>query len=62
MRRRKFSIGDRVRVNDKGPGDYRNAEGTVVELVPDKQYGVALDSDERAPVHYLNSWWLDRLT
>ncbi len=61
MPRQKFNIGDRVKANEKAPGDYKGAEGTVVELGPGRaEYGVAIESDKRAAVHHLNSWWLDR--
>ncbi len=61
MPRRKLNIGDRVAVNDKAPSDYRESHGTN-ELGPGRaEYGVAVDNDNRAAVHYLNSWWLERL-
>lgn len=57
----KFRPGDRVRANEKAPGDYRDKPGTVRAYEPDSQYWVQFDGDTRGP-GCLRSWWLDRIS
>lgn len=58
-KRWKFEVGDRVRANEKAPGDYVGLEGVVVERGPGKsECGVRFDNGK--PGH-LNSWWLDSI-
>jgi|GEM_PF-2478752 hypothetical protein len=60
MARRKFSVGDEVRANEKAPGDYEDRKGVVRECVPESQYGVAFAPMEgNASFGYLYSWLLD---
>ncbi len=60
MARRKFSVGDQVRANDKAPGDYEDRNGVVTEIAPESQYGVAFEPMERnASFGFLSSWQLD---
>lgn len=55
----KFQVGDRVRANDRAPGDYRGRVGRVVEAGPGRaEYGVLFGTDARG-LGYLASWWLD---
>jgi hypothetical protein len=55
-RMRKFELGDRVRVNDAGPEDYRDRIGTVTEIGPGKtQYRVEFEDDHRPTTGYLSS-------
>ncbi len=56
----KFTEGDRVRANEKAPGDYEGRDGTVVRRHPESQYEVQFDRDERGP-GCLDSWCLDRV-
>ena len=54
----KFTVGARVRANEKAPGDYRGLVGTVIERGPHKsEYAIRFDGHET--LDYLNSWWLD---
>lgn len=56
----KFRAGDRVKANQKAPGDYEGHGGFVVSRGPGKcEYAVQFDSDARG-IAYLNSWCLDR--
>jgi hypothetical protein len=57
----KFRQGDRVRANDKAPGDYQGKAGTVWSYETDSQYWVEFDGDHRGP-GCLRSWWLDRIS
>jgi hypothetical protein len=59
-RKYKFEVGDRVKANDKAPGDYEGQIGLVVLRGPGKcEYGVQFDGDMRG-VGFLDSWCLDR--
>ena len=63
MRKPKFHVGDQVLVKDCAPSDYVGQAGMVVERGPGKaEYGVSFPNDQRAPVHYLRSEWLDQST
>lgn len=58
----KFSIGDRVKGNEKAPYRYTGLEGTIVERGPGKtEYAASFDKS-RAEREYLHSWWLDRIS
>jgi hypothetical protein len=59
--RAKFHAGQRVRANDKAPGDYSGNAGTVLQHKPDtSEYEVQFDGDSRGP-GWLESWRLDLL-
>ena len=55
----KFRPGDRVRANEKAPGDYRGRFGTVVRRTDRPEYEVLFDSDE--VTSFLDSDWLDQV-
>lgn len=56
----KFEPGDRVKANEKAPGDYEGQIGFVVSRGPGKcEYAVQFDGDTRG-LGFLHSWWLDR--
>ena len=60
--RGKFELGDRVRANDKAPGDYRERVGHVSELGPGQsEYRVEFDDGEQPTTGYLQSAWLERV-
>lgn len=62
MARRKFSIGDRVVANERGPASYAEMAGAIVEIGPgESEYGVKFDASAYL-VEYLISAWLDRLS
>lgn len=63
-RKLKFQLGDRVRANEKAPGDYVEREGTVTDRGPMGDYGVRFDDGHptKAGHGYLNSGWLDRVS
>jgi hypothetical protein len=53
-RTRTFEVGDRVRVNDTGPEDYRDRIGAVTESGPGKsEYRVECEDDRRPDTGYL---------
>jgi hypothetical protein len=55
-RTRKFELGDRVRVNDAGPEDYRDRIGSVTEIGPgESEYRVEFEDDRRPTTGYLFS-------
>ena len=61
-RPRKFAIGDRVRINDKAPGDYSEREGTITEIGPGQsEYRVEIDDGATPTTGYLSSICLDRM-
>ena len=54
----KFIVEQRVRANDKAPGDYKGLVGAVVEKTPGKsEYGVQFEGQPEPA--FLNSSWLD---
>ena len=54
----KFSNGDRFRVKDGAPADFRERVGTIVAQGPGKaEYTVKLDDDPNS-VTYLQSNWM----
>ena len=56
----KFIAGDRVRANEKAPGDYEELEGVITGRGPGKtEYEVLFDG-QAEPAH-LDSDWLDLL-
>jgi hypothetical protein len=65
--RTRFQAGDRVRVNERAPGDYAEREGTVFDRAPGRGgYGVRLDDGAVFPnggpcpsEGYLDSGWLE---
>jgi hypothetical protein len=61
-RKPKFQVGDRARVNDQAPADYRRHEGFVTEAGPGKsEYRVEFDDTIQPTTGYLMSWWLERV-
>lgn len=59
-RKPKFDIGDRVRVNDQAPSDYRGRTGTIAERGGRAEYRVTFADGGKADGR-LHSWWLDSL-
>jgi hypothetical protein len=59
----KFSPGQHVKANKKAPGDYRDREGIITNILPRRratQYGVRFtDESENADEGYFDSWMLD---
>ncbi len=55
----KFRPGDRVRANDKAPGDFRGRYGRVVRRNGRPEYEVLFDGD--TVTNFLDSHWLDRV-
>ncbi len=58
----KFQVGDRVRANEKAPGDYEGRDGVVTDRAPESQYRVEFAPlAGNASFGYLYSWQLDRV-
>ena len=57
-----FEVGDRCRVNAKGPGDYEGREGRITEVGPgESEYRVEFEDGEQPTTGYLTSSWLERV-
>jgi len=58
-RARTFEVGDRIRVVDSGPADYRGRIGTVTEVGPgESEYRVEFEDDRRPTTGYLDASYL----
>jgi hypothetical protein len=59
----KFSIGQRIKANEKAPGDYEDREGIITDIKRGTRtlhYGVQFDPEpDKANKGYLDSWMLD---
>jgi hypothetical protein len=55
----KFRPGERVRANEKAPGDFRGRHGTVIGSSDSREYEVRFDGDE--VTNFLDSDWLDQV-
>jgi hypothetical protein len=56
-----FSIGDRVRANDRAPHEYRGRDGTITEIGPGQpEFRVEFDDGRQPTTGYLMSSWLDK--
>ena len=52
----KFSIGDRVRANDRAPHEYRGRDGTITEIGPgEPEFRVEFDDGRQPTTGYLTS-------
>ena len=60
-RKPKFQVGDRARVNDQAPTNYRDRVGTVMRIGPGKSEYRLVFKDGATPANgHLMSWWLER--
>jgi hypothetical protein len=58
-RKPKFEIGDRVRITDAAPSDYRGGVGTIGGRGPGRaEYHVVNIAGAAQREGYLMSWWL----
>jgi hypothetical protein len=56
-----FMIGDRVRANERAPGDYRDRDGTITEIGPGQsEFRVEFEDGRQPTTGYLRSSWLDK--
>jgi len=62
----RFSIGQRVKANEKAPGDYEDREGIISDVkrgTRTLQYGISFEPElGKANDGYLDSWMLDLVT
>jgi hypothetical protein len=55
----KLRPGDRIRVNEKAPGDLRGRYGTVIRRNGGSEHEVQFDGD--TDTNFLDSDWLDQV-
>ncbi len=60
MAKAKYQVGDKVRANEKAPGDYEGRDGVVTDRAPKSQYQVEfVPMTGNASFGCLDSWQLD---